>query len=53
MSPTTENATHDGTSAEPFFHTYPRSWMVLMIEAYVDGLPIPSSSSLLTRLGSL
>ena len=43
----------EGTSALPFFHTYPRSWIVCMIEAKVEGRPMPSSSRRATRLGSV
>ena len=49
----TAKASQVGTSAEPFFQTYPRSWMVEMIYAYVDGRPITSSSSCFTRLASV
>ena len=38
------NAVSVGTSADARFETYPRSWIVEMIEAYVEGLPMPSSS---------
>ena len=34
------------------FSTYPRFWMVEIVGAYVDGLPIPSSSSFLTKEAS-
>ena len=33
--------------------TYCRRWIVSMIEAYVDGRPMPSSSSVLTSDASL
>ena len=33
--------------------TYCRRWIVSMIEAYVDGRPMPSSSSVLTNDASL
>ncbi len=42
----TAKARKDGTRADPFFHTYPRSTIVPMIAAYVEGRPMPSSSSL-------
>ena len=32
----------------PRLNTYPRSWIVCMIDAYVDGRPMPSSSIALT-----
>ena len=53
MRRTTANARNDGTSADPRFTTYPRSTIVPMIEAYVDGRPMPRSSSALTRLASV
>ena len=39
--------------AWPRFTTYPRSWIVCMIEAYVEGRPMPSSSSALTSDASV
>ncbi len=44
---------NDGTSALPRLNTYPRSWIVPRIEAYVDGRPTPSSSSRLIKLASV
>ena len=52
-SPTTANAIQDGTRAEPFLCTYPRSWMVPMIDEYVDGRPIPNSSNVFTSEASV
>ncbi len=49
----TAKAVHVGTSAWPFFHTYPRSWIVWMIDAQVEGRPMPSSSSRLTSDASV
>src|SRR2546421_6652350 len=49
----TANAMNDGTSAWPRLNTYPRSWMVAMMLAYVDGRPMPSSSSALTSDASV
>ena len=42
-----------GTRGWPFFHTYPRSWIVCMIDAYVDGRPMPCSSSRFTSEASV
>ncbi len=41
------------TSAVPFLNTYPRSRIVPMIDAYVDGRPISRSSSSLTSDASV
>ena len=42
-----------GTSDLPSLSTYPRSRIVLMIDAYVDGRPIPRFSSSFTSPASL
>ena len=52
-SPTTAKARNDGIRAWPRLNTYPRSWIVCMIDAYVDGRPMPSSSIALTSDGSV
>ena len=53
IRPTTAKATHEGTSALPREYTYPRSWIVLMIDAYVDGRPMPRSSIFFTSDASV
>ena len=35
------------------FSMYPRFWIVEIVGAYVDGLPIPKSSNFFTKLASL
>ena len=50
---TTAKAVQVGTRAWPFFQTYPRSRMVWMMLAHVEGRPMPSSSSRFTRLASV
>ncbi|MNH24905.1 hypothetical protein D3C72_1360070 [compost metagenome] len=47
-----EITSRDAPSPSPF-SAYPRTWTVLMIVAYVDGRPIPRSSSFFTRLPSV
>ncbi len=42
-----------GMSVRPSFSTQPRSMMVFMIEAYVEGRPIPRFSSSLMRPASV
>ncbi len=42
-----------GTNCFPSFSTYLRLWMVSKIGAYVDGRPMPFSSSVLIRLASV
>jgi len=49
----TEKASQLGTSACPRFVTYPRSMIVDMVAAYVEGRPIPCSSIDLTREASV
>ena len=49
----TANAVKVGTSALPCRQTYPRRSIVEMIEAYVDGRPMPSSSRRLTSDASV
>jgi hypothetical protein len=53
MRRVTAKASQLGTSAEPRLLTYPRSWIVPIVEAYVDGRPMPRSSIALTRVASV
>ena len=43
----------EGTSAVPRFATYSRSMIVLMMDANVDGRPMPISSSALINDASV
>ena len=49
----TANAVKLGTSALPWRNTYSRFSMVAMIDAYVEGRPIPSDSSSLINAASV
>lgn len=53
MRRVTAKASHVGTRALPFLRTYPRSWIVLIVEAYVEGRPMPSSSIFFTSEASV